>query len=42
VTEQNTRAVSLYKKLGYKVQHRFDAMLWEKTRRGIERSERQS
>ncbi len=30
VTEQNTAAVSLYQRLGYRMQHRFDAMLWEK------------
>jgi ribosomal protein S18 acetylase RimI-like enzyme len=30
VTEQNSSAVSLYRQLGYHVQHRFDAMLWEK------------
>ena len=30
VTEQNASAVSLYRQLGYHVQHRFDAMLWEK------------
>ena len=30
VTEQNTGAVNLYRRLGYRVQHRFDAMLWEK------------
>ncbi len=34
VTEQNTAAVDLYRKLGYQVQHRFDAMLWEKDTRG--------
>lgn len=28
VTEQNAAAVRLYEQLGYKVQHRFDAMLW--------------
>jgi ribosomal protein S18 acetylase RimI-like enzyme len=33
VTEQNTAAVALYQRLGYKVEHRFDAMLWEKVRR---------
>ncbi|MHB8392226.1 MAG: GNAT family N-acetyltransferase, partial [Acidobacteriaceae bacterium] len=30
VTEQNASAVRLYRRLGYRVQHRFDAMLWEK------------
>lgn len=30
VTERNTGAVNLYRRLGYHVQHRFDAMLWEK------------
>ncbi|MHB1935741.1 MAG: GNAT family N-acetyltransferase [Acidobacteriaceae bacterium] len=30
VTEQNQSAISLYRRLGYRVQHRFDAMLWEK------------
>jgi ribosomal protein S18 acetylase RimI-like enzyme len=30
VTEQNTDAVTLYQRLGYRVQHRFDAMLWAK------------
>ncbi|MGH9617212.1 MAG: GNAT family N-acetyltransferase, partial [Acidobacteriaceae bacterium] len=30
VTEQNSSAVSLYQRLGYRVRHRFDAMLWEK------------
>jgi ribosomal protein S18 acetylase RimI-like enzyme len=30
VTEQNASAVQLYRRLGYHVQHRFDAMLWEK------------
>ncbi len=30
VTEQNTAAVTLYERLGYRVQHRFDAMLWDK------------
>ncbi len=30
VTEQNASAVNLYRRLGYQVQHRFDAMLWEK------------
>ena len=29
VTEGNTAAVGLYKGLGYRVRHRFDAMLWE-------------
>ena len=33
VTEQNTSAVALYQRLGYQVQHRFDAMLWEKRMR---------
>jgi ribosomal protein S18 acetylase RimI-like enzyme len=33
VTEQNTAAVGLYRHLGYKVQHRFDAMLWDKNLR---------
>jgi ribosomal protein S18 acetylase RimI-like enzyme len=33
VTEQNTAAVSLYQRLGYRVLHRFDAMLWDKNRR---------
>jgi len=33
VTEQNTNAVALYRRLGYRVQHRFDAMLWEKRMR---------
>lgn len=28
VTEQNASAVHLYRQLGYRVQHRFDAMLW--------------
>ncbi len=28
VTEQNLAAVGLYQKLGYRMQHRFDAMLW--------------
>jgi ribosomal protein S18 acetylase RimI-like enzyme len=28
VTEQNASAVHLYGQLGYRVQHRFDAMLW--------------
>ncbi len=30
VTERNVGAVSLYRQLGYHVQHLFDAMLWEK------------
>lgn len=30
VTEQNRAAVGLYQKLGYRVQHRFDAMLWSR------------
>lgn len=30
VTEQNAAAVELYRQLGYRVQHRFDAMLWDK------------
>ncbi|MGO8719379.1 MAG: GNAT family N-acetyltransferase [Acidobacteriaceae bacterium] len=30
VTERNSSAVNLYRQLGYHVQHRFDAMLWEK------------
>jgi ribosomal protein S18 acetylase RimI-like enzyme len=30
VTERNASAVSLYRQLGYHVQHKFDAMLWEK------------
>lgn len=30
VTERNVGAVNLYRRLGYHVQHRFDAMLWEK------------
>lgn len=33
VTEQNANAVALYRRLGYRVQHRFDAMLWEKSLR---------
>ncbi len=33
VTEQNVSAVRLYRRLGYRVQHRFDAMLWEKRTR---------
>ncbi len=28
VTEQNSAAVGLYRRLGYRVMHRFDAMLW--------------
>ncbi|MHB8301754.1 MAG: GNAT family N-acetyltransferase [Acidobacteriaceae bacterium] len=28
VTEQNLSAVGLYRRLGYKTEHRFDAMLW--------------
>ena len=28
--EHNSRPNSLYRRLGYRVQHRFDAMLWEK------------
>lgn len=28
VTEQNTTAVALYQRLGYQIEHRFDAMLW--------------
>jgi ribosomal protein S18 acetylase RimI-like enzyme len=35
VTEQNAAAVGLYRQLGYRVQHRFDAMLWEKGVRQI-------
>ena len=31
VTEQNASAVHLYRQLGYRVQHRFDAMLWTKS-----------
>ena len=30
VTEQNTSAVHLYRQLGYRIQHRFGAMLWSK------------
>jgi len=30
VTERNKSAVSLYERLGYRVRHRFDAMLWER------------
>jgi len=30
VTERNAGAVNLYRRLGYHVQHRFDAMLWER------------
>jgi ribosomal protein S18 acetylase RimI-like enzyme len=33
VTEQNTAAVGLYRHLGYRVHHRFDAMLWDKNMR---------
>lgn len=33
VTEQNSDAVGLYRRLGYQVQHRFDAMLWTKPAR---------
>ena len=33
VTEQNLAAVGLYQKLGYRVQHRFDAMLWSRDTR---------
>lgn len=31
VTEQNTPAVQLYRRLGYRVRHHFDAMLWKKS-----------
>ena len=30
VTERNAAAVGLYERLGYKVRHRFDAMLWDR------------
>lgn len=33
VTEQNTAAVGLYRRIGFKVQHGFDAMLWDKNMR---------
>jgi len=33
VTERNTAAVSLYERLGYRVRHRFDAMLWDRNLR---------
>ncbi len=31
VTEQNASAVHLYRKMGFRVQHRFDAMLWTRS-----------
>ncbi|MEO6828944.1 MAG: N-acetyltransferase [Acidobacteriaceae bacterium] len=36
VTEENRTAVALYQRLGYRVQHRFDAMLWDKNKVGSE------
>lgn len=30
VTEQNTTAVNLYRRMGYQLLHRFDAMLWQR------------
>jgi ribosomal protein S18 acetylase RimI-like enzyme len=33
VTERNTAAVDVYQRLGYRIHHRFDAMLWDKNMR---------